>query len=405
MEADRVAVGRGIEWWLSRLSRVGPKTMESIEARIGGDFASLLDESATSLEAMMAEASVDQRARRQITPDALKGARRAWEAEREGLAAGTELLHHGEERFPARLAALDSPPRFLYVRGQVGVLAAKSTVSIVGSREARVSGIRQTRDIAEALAAAGHVVISGGAIGVDAAAHLGALEAGASTGVVLPGCVERPRPAKNSRIFRRAVEHGCLLSEHPVGTSVRSYHFHRRNRLIAALGDWLIVVRAGRESGTMITAKAAAGMQRPILTMAGAADDGRFAGCVDLLAAGARCVRGASDVLYAIEHPADVVALVDLDRLEVEASESTDAAPAPQEATRQVDTERRERLGDTAQAVLELFDSSEEARLHADELRRAWADEASRLESALLELELKGIVEKVPGKNAYRAVG
>ncbi|MGM0556305.1 MAG: DNA-processing protein DprA [Myxococcota bacterium] len=401
-------VGRSIEWWIWQLKGVGDATMERLDEAVDGRFERLMDESADSLQALLAELSVKSNVRAKIDPAKLRRAPERMEQERAALPLRTRILHAGDADYPARLSLLGAPPRFLYVRGHIGALHGESTLSIVGSRNARVEAIRQTRGIAEAVGRAGGIIVSGGAIGVDAAAHRGAIKGDAQTVAVLPGAVDRPKPAKNSRIFHAALERGCLVSEYPPGTGVRRYHFHRRNRLIAALGDWLLVVRAGENSGTMITARAAAELERPTMTMAGDMGDSRFAGCVKLMAAGAACVRDCDDVLRLLKRDSkDSRGRVDKELIE----RQKPSREAPRDETRasqkvpevRIDPDLRARLGEGARNVLESFeDAGRGVTLHLDSLRRESGTAAAGLDTALLELELVGILEKVPGKNAYR---
>lgn len=406
--ARREDIGKAVEWWLQQVSGIGPTTMSKLDTVLEGQFEVLVDESKADIEAILVDASVRSQPRKRVTPEAIASGIQRWRYEHDRLPANTRILHCREEGYPTRLRMLEQPPRFLYVRGCRRALDAKQTVSVVGSRSATVDGVRQTREIAGAIAAGGRVVVSGGAIGVDAAAHRGAVEAGGDTVVVLPGGVGRPSPEKNRHIFDRALRGGCLISEYPLGTPVRKFQFHRRNRLIAALGDWLVVVRAGQESGTMITARAAAELGRPILAMAGGMQDARFAGCVDLLAAGARCVRGARDVSRALARLDSTAAKVDealIARPTPQVSDKADATRESAEPNARVDEALRARLDSDSTSLLALIeDGGGRRRAHVDELRREWGGAAAGLESALLKLELLGILEKVAGKNAYEVV-
>ena len=406
--AGREEIGRAVEWWLQQVGGIGPKTMGKLDARLEGHFEALVGESDARIDAILADASVRRAARARVGGEEVRAGVARWRAEHDRLPADTRILHWSEDDYPGRLRALEDPPRFLYVRGRCRLLHAGQTVSVVGSRSATVDGVRQTREMAGAIGADGRVVVSGGAIGVDAAAHRGALEAGGDTVVVLPGGVGRPSPAKNSHIFDRALENGCLISEYPLGTDVRKFQFHRRNRLIAALGDWLLVVRAGQHSGTMITARAAAELGRPVLAMAGGMEDARFAGCVDLLAAGARCVRGARDLSWVLASLEPSAAKVEPGMIERDRDEAAGGEREPEdndEPAGGVDEALRSRLDGDSESLLALIeDGGERRRAHVDELRRRWGGAAAGLESALLQLELLGILEKVPGKNAYKVV-
>jgi DNA processing protein len=379
--------------------------MARLDEALDGDFARLADESSASLDAFLSDLSIRSNVRARIEPSRLEHAAQELERARAALPRQTRLMHRTDPEYPQRFHILEYPPRFLYVRGQIGALHGASALAIVGSREARVEAIRQTRSMAEAVGRSGHVVVSGGARGVDSAAHRGAIDAGAQTVVVLPGAVDSPKPAKNSRLFRSALERGCLISEYPPGTGVRRYHFHRRNRLIAALGHWLLVVRAGKQSGTMITARAAAELGRPIMTVLGDVDDWRFAGCGELLAAGAAAVRDSSDVLRLLGASSEPLGQVDGGLIEDKPRPRRSAKRRDSPADVNIDPDIRAGLGEGASRVVSVFEERGATQeLHLDVLRRDSGAGEVALETALLELELSSIIEKVPGKNAYRLV-
>jgi DNA processing protein len=154
-------------------------------------------------------------------------------------------------------------------------------VAIVGSRVCDAAARDEARRLAAGLARAGVVVVSGGARGIDAAAHAGALEAGGSTVAVLAGGVLRPGPPSNRRLFARILEAGALASELPPEETPFPLHFPRRNRLVAAMSSAVVVIRAGAGSGTLHTVKAARAAGVPVLVRRGGG-----AGCEAILAQG-----------------------------------------------------------------------------------------------------------------------
>ncbi|QDG54707.1 DNA-protecting protein DprA [Persicimonas caeni] len=316
------------------------------------------------------------------------------------------IIEKGAPEYPARLLDLDNPPEQLYVRGSLRWLAYMKTVAIVGSRKATVRGVRLARRIAKDLAEAGVVVISGGALGVDAAAHRGCLEGKAPTISVLAGGVDRPTPVRNADVFANIIGRGALVSEYPPGTRPRPFYFHRRNDLIAALGDATLVVRAKVSSGTMITARAARKLERPLCALPGELDDPLVKGCLELLVEGAQCVRNAADIL---EHVLEVPAARAQLNLRVATKPSrpngaqTRASP-DEESSEQaaiVPSSLSEDGLALYKAIREMAGAGGEG-VGVDQLKRQLEWSAARLNSALLEAELAGCICKRAGANVYR---
>jgi DNA processing protein len=201
-------------------------------------------------------------------------------------AAGLRLLLAGDEGWPLAASPPDPPCAWLFVSGPAPPGAAAS-VAVVGGR--RASPLRRVaaRSIGAGLATAGWCVVSGGAVGVDAAAHAGALEAGGRTVVVLGCGLDVPYPRANTGLFARVrAAGGTLVSEHPPGTQPRAANFLPRNRLIAAMSAAVVVVEAGEESGSLSTARAAGSRGAGhILVLPGAPWDPGAAGCNQLSSA------------------------------------------------------------------------------------------------------------------------
>jgi DNA processing protein len=203
-------------------------------------------------------------------------------------------------RYPAPLHDLLDAPAVLYVRGELGQLASAMTaarVAIVGARRATPYGLEQARGLGRGLAASGLTVVSGMALGVDAAAHVGALEAGGMTLVVLACGPERAYPPSKRRLHARIAASGAVVSELPPGTPPRRWCFPARNRIIAALAQATVVVEAGERSGSLITAGQAADLGREVAAVPGLVTAPLATGTNALIADGAQLVRGPRDVL------------------------------------------------------------------------------------------------------------
>lgn len=217
-------------------------------------------------------------------------------------AAGLELVCRCEPVYPAGLAALAAPPAVIHVAGGRDRLHSLcececECVAVVGARRASDYGLEVARSLGRGLGAAGVTVVSGMALGIDSAAHAGAVEVTASTIAVLPGPANRPYPAGRRRLYRSILQAGVAVSELPPGAAVRRWCFTARNRTIAALAGLTVVVEAGSGSGSLITARLAEELGRAVGAVPGRVTSPLAEGPNDLLARGAQVVRGPGDVL------------------------------------------------------------------------------------------------------------
>ena len=197
--------------------------------------------------------------------------------------------------YPARLRDLCDAPNEIRVVGELPDL--HRAVSVVGTRRADEEALDFAYRLAREAALNGIVIVSGGAIGVDRAAHEGAIDGGGRTVVVLPTGFDAPYPPANHDLFARAVEAGCLLTEADDGADARPGRFLKRNRLIAALGRSTVVVQAPARSGALSTARFAKRLGRPVFAVPASPWDPRGSGNLRLLSGGARICAGPGDVL------------------------------------------------------------------------------------------------------------
>jgi DNA processing protein len=225
--------------------------------------------------------------------DAVERAGRAWTLAK---ARGIRVIALGEPGYPVALLALEDPPSVLFTLGNVGLLE-RPAAGVVGSRSATAYGLRVTGALVPGLVRQGIAVVSGLALGIDAAAHHAALDAAGSTIAVLGTGVDVPYPRENERLYRRIEASGLLVSEVLPGTPARPGAFPSRNRLIAALSDVLVVVEAGAKSGALITAQIAGSIGRLVGAVPGPVDVPSSEGTNTLLRDGAQVVTGAADVL------------------------------------------------------------------------------------------------------------
>src|SRR3954447_105801 len=209
-------------------------------------------------------------------------------------------LQRGGEGFPALLDDLDDPPAALHGLGDedlVRGIARDGAVTIVGSRHPSSYGLEVAEELAYLLAGAGLVVVSGMALGIDAAAHRGALEASGSTVAVLGSGPDVVYPRSERRLYERIASTGAVVSEMPPGTIPGRGCFPRRNRIMAALGTMTVVVEAAQPSGSLITAEQAAKLGREVGAVRGRVTSRIARGTNALLAEGAAVIRDAQDVL------------------------------------------------------------------------------------------------------------
>ncbi|MBC6494555.1 DNA-processing protein DprA [Microbacterium sp. 4-7] len=225
-------------------------------------------------------------------------ARSVLDAIRAAAEVGARLLLPGDDLWPRSLDDLGvHAPTVLWVRGDPALLTAPSRVAIVGARAASGYGEMLAGDFAGELAASGTVVVSGGAYGIDGAAHRAALGVSGKTVAFLAGGVDRAYPQGHQQLLRRIVETGAVVSEVPCGTAPTKWRFLSRNRLIAAISDATVVVEAGWRSGSLNTAGHAAALGRPLGAVPGPVTSASSAGCHRLLREyDARCVTTTAEI-------------------------------------------------------------------------------------------------------------
>ena len=288
---------------------------------------------------------------------------------------GHRLLHCDEADFPPQLETIPQPPAALFVAGDPAALLGPQ-VAIVGARSASAQGLATARDFARTLSRAGLTITSGMADGIDGAAHAAALDAGGQTVAVVGTGPDLVYPRKHRELAARIVEHGAIVSEFPPGTEARPDHFPRRNRLIAGLALGTLVVEAGLQSGSLITARLTAEAGREVFALPGSIHNPLAKGCHRLIRDGARLVETATEVIEALAPAAQAQGAGLRARLDAAPSVSP-SAPAS-------------RTQDPDYALLLSALSDVPAAL--DELAARTGLAPAALSSMLLLLELEGTV-------------
>ncbi|MBI2623731.1 MAG: DNA-protecting protein DprA [Candidatus Liptonbacteria bacterium] len=226
-----------------------------------------------------------------------KGSAHTPEAAWEKLArAGITLFLHDDQGFPPLLRELSPPPLAIYVRGALPP-SAQPALAIVGTRRATRNGKDLAHELAKELAPT-FSIVSGLALGVDAAAHAGCLEGGGRTVAVLAGGVDTPQPQTNAGLAARILERGgALVSEYPPGSAPIPYRFLERNRIVSGLSQGAVIVEAPEGSGALVTARCALEQNREVFVLPGPVTHPNFRGSHALIREGARLVRTAGDIL------------------------------------------------------------------------------------------------------------
>lgn len=285
--------------------------------------------------------------------------------------AGVRLLTFLDAEYPRRLFEIGDPPPLLYLRGTIPVW--EPTVAVVGSRRATREGLKAAERLSLELAAAGVLVVSGLARGIDTAAHRGALTAGGSTVAVLGCGLDVDYPPENRQLAQQIAENGCILSEFPMGTQPLAEHFPRRNRIISGLSRGVLVVEAVEKSGSLITARYALDQGREVMAVPGPISSGACRGSNRLIKEGAQLVDCVEDILDSVRI-------------------STPDQTLPLFGQHTVPP--RCNLTPREAAVYELV---AQGPRHLDEITQALELTPGEVSAMVLGLELKGMLSQLPG--------
>jgi len=312
------------------------------------------------------------------------------------------LLTLDDERYPATLREMSDPPVLLYVVGNMQALHLP-TLAIVGARHATPGGSELAHDFAQALAQRNWCIASGLALGIDAAAHRGALAASGTTVAVVGTGADIVYPARNRDLAHKIAATGAIVSELPLGTTALPHHFPRRNRLVAGLSRGVLVVEAAVHSGSLITARLAADMGREVFAIPGSIHSPLSRGCHALIRQGAKLVETAQDVFDELNPswtgrvPASSQQMA---LIETEDTQGGDAGihtdpPVTRQAVRPPEPR-------TAADDDPLLDQLGFDPLNIDEIQQRSALPADVLQVRLLTLELAGRIARLPGARIQR---
>lgn len=347
---------------------------------------------------------------------------------------GYQIIFPGHTLYPERVLCISNPPAVLYIGGSLMELDDEVAIAIVGPRLPSSYGRKAAFSLAARLARAGVVVVSGGAVGIDADAHSGALAAGGKTIAVLGCGIDYPYLAANRELRQSISQNGCVISEYPPGYPPSKITFPVRNRIMSALTLGTAVIEAGEKSGALITAGCAVEQGRDIFVIPGNPNAPEYAGSNRLLSDGAKPLLTAMDILneYVDRYPhkLNLRSAFDLQQNEtalllrqmpkapaniVRAKPKPAAPKAREKADRTGKTEQVSDSPETAfqkskelsdflsDAARQVYDRFDRPVLQADELVDHCSLESGLLLAALTELELSGYIKALPG-GRYRLV-
>lgn len=308
---------------------------------------------------------------------------------------GIGLIVRGGEGYPARLAQTQRPPHLLFVKGERS-LEERFPLAVVGTRKATRYGLEHTRSIAAELARAGVCVISGLAVGIDAAAHQGALEAQGRTVAILGGALDRFYPMENKALMERILAcGGSVATEYPPGTPPGKYTFLERNRIIAGMSLGVLVTEGGHRSGAQRTVREALDEGREVFALPGSVDSENSALPNSLIADGARLITCAGDILDALV-------------IEPGREQTREKRPNPKQEPKQEPKPKREEKSkpkpgpEQAMSGLDgreaaVYAALAEGEMDFDALCERTGLEPDDLGATLMALELDGRIEALPG--------
>ncbi len=401
---------------LARSSNIGPITFRKLLDRFGSGLNAIealpdfLDKTKSSRKIALAS--------RDDTIKEIEAAK----------ACGAKPIIFGDPEYPAMLARIEDAPAYFYAIGRIDLLT-KTSVGIVGARNASANGCGFARKISHELVSAGYVVTSGMARGIDGAAHAAALQPGnthnGGTIAVLGGGVDVVYPREHQELYEKLCEQGCVISEMPPGLKPQARHFPRRNRIISGLSFGTVVIEAGRNSGSLITARFAAEQGRDVFAVPGSPTDPRAAGPNSLIRDGAILCDSADVILDALRlaeqntqlfegfHQFNTDArqattnshLQDYDEI-IKSLDRDAEIQAPKKPSQGIEINNDlanppppETDHSDSQSIFDFLSSSP---LLIDELIRTSGLSAERVSTILIELELAGRVERHPGNRVSR---
>ena len=300
---------------------------------------------------------------------------------------GIDIIPIGDRKYPYTLSVIDNPPIVLYIKGEMLDFDNTPAICIVGPRKVSDYGKKAAYSLGYRLSKSGMTVVSGGAVGSDYYAHLGALKAGCKTALVMACGIENKYLPQNAPLRKCVSENGCLISELPPKAGLTKFSFHIRNRIMSALSLGTVVVEAGEQSGALITANHALNQGRDVFVIPGSPTEKQYVGSNALLRDGARPLLDLSDIFneYIPRFP---------DKIDVKK-----AFEKPKKSVKKTEKAEvhKKLLNETLSKEAKIvYNHLDKHKFYPDEIGGTDLG-SSEILSALIELELEGLVRALPG--------
>ena len=356
-------------YWLTTIKNIGPKKIECLLSAFGtpinvyhknyGDYEKLGYLSTKDIEAI-----VESKDKQRITVEI-----------EEIISKDIKMIPINSREYPELLKQIDNPPYIIYKKGEVDL--NRPCIAIVGSRKCSEYGYTMAYEIAKGLSKAGVTIVSGLAIGIDAAAHKGALEKGTTVAVLGNGS-DIYYPPSNAQLQKQIEFQGCTLSEYPLGTNPHPGFFPARNRIISGLCRGVLVVEAAERSGSLITANLALEQGRDVFAVPGNAWSKMSMGSNKIIQLGAKLVINSDDILEEIQQ-----------YLPLSSIKKNEIIINPH-------------LNGLAQDEIMVYDYLSQEPLYIDEVNNGVEIPIAVLQHIITSLELKGLIKRLPGQRLVR---
>lgn len=295
---------------------------------------------------------------------------------------GYKIICICDEEYPNLLRHIDNPPALLYVKGDISFLNSVKSIGIVGTRKASEYGLTMAHDLSHDLALNNVAVISGGALGIDSAAHQGALDAGGKTVAVLGCGINYPYLLGNLKLRNEISNSGAVISEYPPNFPSKPFTFPIRNRIISGISSGIVVIEAGKKSGSLITANLANNQNRDVFVVPVNKESKNSEGSFSLIEDGAMVVANVQDILSEYNN-----------NLNIKKEKSTNLENKPS-----IQKSKKRNISDVPKEYRNIFEILLKGKTHIDIISEITEIPVDKLLLALTEMEIGGFVKSSSGK-------
>ncbi len=295
---------------------------------------------------------------------------------------GYKIICICDEEYPNLLRHIDNPPALLYVKGDISFLNSVKSIGIVGTRKASEYGLTMAHDLSHDLALNNVAVISGGALGIDSAAHQGALDAGGKTVAVLGCGINYPYLLGNLKLRNEISNSGAVISEYPPNFPSKPFTFPIRNRIISGISSGIVVIEAGKKSGSLITANLANNQNRDVFVVPVNKESKNSEGSFSLIEDGAMVVANVQDILSEYNN-----------NLNIKKEKSTNLENKPS-----IQKSKKRNISDVPKEYRNIFEILLKGKTHIDIISEITEIPVDKLFLALTEMEISGFVKSSSGK-------